>query len=292
MGMRGGISNTVERLEHAASAGDSSAMWHLATLYEHGYDSIPADTVRAIALLRASALKGYAPAQNYLGYLFKKGSMVAASRDSSLYWLERAAANGEPKALNNLAYMLITDTAAISASDSVRFADAISMLRRAADAGVPEAMAHLGDIYAAGKGVAPDTIAAKNYYLNATSRGLADAERRLWWLMGDKYNSLSPDSALQEGLKARDANAPTVAFRLFHKAAEAGIAQAYTLVADSYAGAKGVDYNHELSLQYYIKGALAGDAEAKRILKELLEIFPDILRDRLPEGITIDALAL
>lgn len=286
--MRGGVRDTVTRLEHSAAAGDSSAMWHLATLYERGYDSIPADTVRSISLLRSSAAKGYAPAQNYLGFLYQRGRMVTASRDSALYWLERAADNGDPKALNNLAFLLLNDSTSVSRNDSSETARAIAMLRRASDAGVPEAMSHLGDIYATGHGVAPDTLRAHDYYLRATSRGLADAERRLWWLMADRYAQLSPDSALQEGIKARDANAPTVAFRLFHQAAEGGVAQAYTLMADSYAGAKGVDYNHELSLQYYIKGALAGDPEAKRVLKELLEIFPDILRGRLPEGEKIE----
>lgn len=260
-------------LEKRAENGDSSALFHLSTLYERGYDSIPADSMRSRNLLRASAEKGFAPAQNYLGYLLYS---ERADRDSAIFWLEKAAALNDMKAINNLAFVLL-DTEATSEEETRAF----SLLTRAAEAGLPAAIDRLGDLYRKGQGVEPDTAKAAILYLDATKRGAPDSEKKLLAMMYPRYSELTPEEALSEGLVASAAGADVVAFTLFSRAAEDEIPRAFALLGDAYAGAKGTDYDNSQAIHYYLKAAMAGDPSAQFILAELLEIFPDILNDKI-----------
>lgn len=269
----------IKALERAASAGDVEAMYHLSVLFEHGFDTIPADTILARSLLERAALGGYPPAQNYLGF-----SLWPAEKESALFWLRRAADAGDMKALNNLAFILLqSDSIPLSSGDSLSFRDSLdseaaALLSRAAEARVPTAMASLADLYREGRGVQKDSLKAEQLYLDAVSAGLKDAEWKLFSMNRDRYLSFSPEKALYEGIRAAKGGAETVAFNLYRRAAVGEIPKAYTLLADAYSSAKGVDYNHALALEYYARGAFAGDPSAQFILAELLEIFPDALQ--------------
>ena len=65
----------VRKLAERADSGGAKALYDLAMLYDTGYDSIPVDSARSTALYRLSAERGYAPAQNYLGFATSMGSM-------------------------------------------------------------------------------------------------------------------------------------------------------------------------------------------------------------------------
>lgn len=276
-----------QRIEALEKDSSPEALYHLSILYENGYDSIARDSLRALSLLKTSAERGYAPAQNYLGF-----RLYTTRPDSALYWLERAAEGGDPKAMSNLAYLILSgQRAADSIISESAYARAVSLLSRSADEGVAPAMAALADLYREGKGVEIDTLRAESLYLDAVKGRFQEAEKKLLSMNLDRYASFSPEQALAEGLRAAQAGAFTVAFNLYSRAAQGDIPRAYTLLADSYSSAKGTDYNHEAALSNYILGALAGDPSAQFILAELLEIFPDALSDRLPEGYTDEALS-
>lgn len=263
----------VASLEKEADEGNAEAMYHLSTLYEHGFDSIAPDSIRSRALLDRAAMAGYAPAQNYLGF-----KLYPEQKDSAIYWLNKAAEGGERKALSNLAYILLEPDSLISPCERIsRDSKAAELLAKAAEGGVPTAMASLADLYREGRGVEKDTLKAELLYLDAVSAGLEDAEMKLLSMSHERYGSLSPEEALKEGLRAAHSGAHTVAFNLYQKAAEGDIPRAHTLLADAYSSAKGTDYNHSLALQQYALGALGGDPSAQFILAELLEIFPDAL---------------
>ena len=59
--------------EQRAENGDPEAQYRLSAILEKGFDTIPADTLRSLSLLRRAANAGYAPAMNYLGYLYQTG---------------------------------------------------------------------------------------------------------------------------------------------------------------------------------------------------------------------------
>lgn len=268
----------VEALEKKAAEGDAEAKYHLSTLYEHGFDSIPADSVRARQLLSEAAEGGYAPAQNYYGFLLYP-SDHAAGRE----WLAKAAAQGDMKAVSNLGFLLLEPDSLLDAEQrSARDREAAELLHRAAEADIPTAMATLGDLYREGRGVPLDSLEAERLYLGAVARGLPDAERKLLDMNILRYQTLSPDSALTEGIRASKSGAYTVAFNLYSKAAEGRIPKAYSLLGDAYSSAKGTDYSHELAIRNYYAAAVGGDPSAQFILAELLEIFPDALKGLAP----------
>lgn len=270
---RGDLSAMIANLKELAEKGDASALYHLSTLYEHGYDSVPADSLLSRKYLYQSAEKGYPAAMNYHGYLLYADSPTE-NRDTAIYWLEKAAEAGDFKAMNNLAYVLLDGSAG---DDEVK--RGIELLTAASVAGVPAATDRLADLYRLGKGVVTDTVMARKLYLEAISKGAPDSEKKLLSLLLLEFEKMSAEEALQEGIIMSEAGARRAAFILFNKAVENDNPKAHTLLADAYAGAKGTDYNNKKAMEHYVKGASGGDPSAQFILAELLEIFPDILSE-------------
>lgn len=102
--------------EHRAEAGDPEARFRLSAILEKGYDSIPADSARALRLVMQAAADLYPPALNYLGYLYGRGyvtngdTLLQINRDSMIHYINKAARLNDPKAIANLAYLLLQDT--------------------------------------------------------------------------------------------------------------------------------------------------------------------------------------
>lgn len=288
------------QFERRAENGDSEAQYRLATVLETGWDSVPADSVRALELMRRSAQAGFPPAMNYLGYLYGKGykvgdrELVPEDRDSSVMWLRRSADAGDPRAVSNLAYLLLNDTVSTLSSetrlhtqaqnDSIAFV----YLQKGASAQIPTAFSMLGDMYRDGRWVKRDTLKAAANYEAALERGLGDAEARLIALMGRRWQRLSQDSAFNLGLRYYTGYAPGAGVLLLERAAEIpdtiGIgARAMALLGDAYSRGVGVRYSHDKSLAYFARAALAGNPSAMLILAETLEVFPDALQDLLSD---------
>lgn len=292
--------------ERKAENGDAESQYRLCTILERGWDSIPADSVRALGLLRRSAAQEFPPAMNYMGYLFGKGysvggnELIGANPDSARCWLKRSADREDPRAMANMAFLLLdeasalTDSAAVMRNDSA----ALGYLVRAAEKGVPTAYSMLGDMYRDGRYVKQDTLHAAVMYENALSRGLYDAEARLMSLMGPVWDRMTPDEAFRYGIKYYDGYAPSAGTYLLERAAalpqipETGWKKSEALVdalnhridiaADALAAlgeaaslGKGLPYDHDLSRDYYMMAALAGSPDARNVIRELVGMFPD-----------------
>lgn len=270
------VAHTIANLRTEADKGDGKALFHLSTLYERGYDSIPADTALSLVLLHRSAETGYAPAENYLGYLLYEGKMVPQQRDSALYWLDRAARHGDAKAASNLGFLLLNQPTADSIADARKAAEYFEI---AAKAQLPSAISQLADLYRTGRGVETDTLKAENLYLEACALGLENAEKKLLTMMWPKYQNLTPHEALKKGITAANAGADVAALSLYELAASAGEPKAYTLLGDAFSSARGTDYDHDNATAYYFQGAIHGDPSAQFILAEMLDIFPDALNN-------------
>lgn len=124
----------LNELTEKAQGGDAKALFELARLHETGYDSIPRDTARSIALYLLSAQKGYAPAQNFIGFCYYNGRGVKQATDSALYWIRKAGEAGDITAAANLGYLL-TEGENIERD----FEEANKWLAVATEAGVKEA---------------------------------------------------------------------------------------------------------------------------------------------------------
>lgn len=270
----------VRKLAERADSGDAKALYDLAMLYDTGYDSIPVDSARSTALYRLSAERGYAPAQNYLGFRYFNGEYVRQDVDSALYWLAKAAAAGDAKAANNLGYLLAN-------SDVVTrdYPQAIYWLTKAASAGLPAGQSQLADLYRRGLGTLPDTALAESLYTKAIENGLQDAELKLLSMKGREWERLSADSAVALGRYYYLHRAPFIGVTLFENAAASSHPEALALLGDAYSRAVGVEYDHDRSLGYFLEAALLGQPSAQFVIGELLEIFPDALSDSVPSAI-------
>ena len=273
----------LKQLTERAESGDPKALYDLAVLHDMGYDTIPVDSVRSTLLYRMSAEKGYAPAQNYIGFRYFNGESVKQDIDSALYWLAKAAGQGDVKASNNLGFLL-------SNSDVVTrdYPQAIMWLTKAADAGLPAAQGNLADLYRQGLGTEPDTVMAEKYYNKAIEGGLSDAGLKLLSMMGRKWEKLDADSAVSLGKYYYKGMAPFIGVTLFKNAALSGNADALALLGDAYSRAIGVEYDHNKSLEYFLQAALAGQPSAQFVIGELLDIFPDALDDEKAQTVIID----
>lgn len=202
------ISPIIAETTKKAEQGDPEAIYRMSMIYEHGYDTIAPDTTRAISLLRQAAGLNYPPAANYLGYLYQKGHIIRQDPDSARFWIARAAASGDPKAANNLAFMLLES--GTPAADSI----ALPYLRQAADAGLPTAITTLANMYAQGRALQPDTLTAIALYDRAISLGFHDAELYLLNLMGPVWIKESPLDRLNRALHYWQTGSPLIANEL------------------------------------------------------------------------------
>ena len=267
----------LRELVNKANAGDPKSLYDLASLHDVGYDSIPIDSARSTALYRLSATKGYSRAENYLGFRYFKGEFVAQNIDSALFWITKAADDGDISAANNLGYIFME-------SDVVSrdYPKAAFWLKKAADAGLPQAESQLADLYRHGLGVAADTTVAVTLYNRAINKGLRDAELKLMSMMGKKWEKLSSDSAVVLGRYYYTHRAPVIGIMLFENAAKNDNPDALALLGDAYSKGNGVDYNHDISIDFYLRAAELGNPSAQFVIAELLDIFPDALPDSVP----------
>jgi TPR repeat protein len=92
----------LDYLTKAAEAGHSTAVLFLATAVGNGRFGLTKDEARAETFLKPLAEKGNADCQIALASLYKFGDSFAARRDEAQVWLQRAADQGQPKALEIL----------------------------------------------------------------------------------------------------------------------------------------------------------------------------------------------
>lgn len=275
----------VRKLVARAESGDAKAMYDLATLHDRGYDTIPVDSARSTALYRLSATAGYPRAQNYLGFRYFRGEFVRQDVDSALYWLNKAAENGDVSAANNLGYLL-------TESDIIPhdYEEAFRWFSKGAEAGLPESESQLADLYRKGLGVAADTVKATELYTRAIEGGLQDAELKLLSMMGRKWETLEPDSAFILGRYYYTHHAPTVGVCLLKTAEKGDIPDALALLGDAYSKGLGTGYDHEMGRLYFLRAAMLGQHDSQRMIGEMLDIFPDALSDSNLRGVIMDYL--
>lgn len=273
-----------EAFEQRAESGDPEAMYRLSAILEKGFDTIAPDTARSLHLLHRAAEAGYAHAQNYLGFLFQEGNLLTADTDSATYWIRRAADAGDPRAAHNLAFMLLHQ-------EQPQDSTAISYLTKAADAGLPQAITLLADLYAEGRGVAPDTLHATELYNRAIDAGFGDAELRLLNLRGPEWSRLAASQALPLAIDYYRRGAYIIAVELLRTIGpdESETARAYAMLGNAYSQGRGVQYDHARSLEYFKEAARLGNPSAQYILSETLEIFPDIFPEMDAESLRLEA---
>lgn len=273
---------SLRRLQARADSGDNDARFRLARTLETGYSNIlPPDSAKARRLFELAADSGFAPAQNYMGFLL----YGEQKPDSALNWFMRAADAGDLTAYTNIGWMLLHGQGA-----ERDYGKALYWLKRGTDMGSPAAAAMLADMYRHGNGVSPDSLAAINLYDKALAlyakahyrdaEGIADVSQSLLSLF-PPASTLMPDSLMSLTARYMRLRVPVVAMHFAKAAADSGNARAETLLGKAYARGVGVEYDPMVSADYFLRGAAHGEPAAAFILAELIDIYPDLI-DELP----------
>ena len=269
----------LRRLCARADSGNPKALFDLARLHDTGFDSIPVDSIRSTELYRQSADRGYLPALSYLGYrLYRGEGGLPRDPGKGISLIEKAALGGDPKAANNLGWLLLEGSGVEHDPAKAAF-----WLRQAAQAGLPTAAAMLADLYREGKGVAPDTITAENLYMKAIESGLRDAELKLHSMMRRRWEETPSDELFPTALRLYTGLAPQTGVTLMSRIESDRHSRfrprAAAILGDAYSRAQGVGYDHDRAQSLLTEAALLGDPSAAFIVGELLDIFPDALAD-------------
>ncbi|MBD5197474.1 MAG: sel1 repeat family protein [Bacteroidales bacterium] len=161
---------------------------------------------------------------------------------------------------------------------------AIHALRDSAEAGSLRAMNFLGFLYWQGAGTRLDRDSALYYLRLASERGDAKASANLGHLLLTGSPEMKADTV--EALRLLDFAAGRNSSAALRELADyfdtnpgdSAAAGAIKKVADAYSHGFILPYNYHKSLKLYERAANLGDTTSRRIITELLEFFPDALR--------------
>lgn len=128
----------------------------------------PKDDVLAMKWFRIAAEKGYAPAENNLGFLYAEGRGAPRNDTEAVRWYRRAADRKYPPAETSLG-MMYAQGRGVPQSDS----EALSLYSAAANQGYPQAKANLAEMYREGRGVARDDMTAGFLLASVKARPVA-----------------------------------------------------------------------------------------------------------------------
>jgi len=79
----------VQRLAKLAKRGDPEAMHQLGMAYMKGFGA-PPNEPEGVRIIRASAVRGFAPAQYFVGDLFSEGKKVKPDLPAAVRWYKRS----------------------------------------------------------------------------------------------------------------------------------------------------------------------------------------------------------
>jgi localization factor PodJL len=157
-------------LRQAAADGDPRAPYIVGLRYaQSGNGGKPDEAARWLAL---AASAGLAPAQYRLAVLYERGDGVAKNLGIAKSWYQRAAEQGNVKAMHNLAVAVSRE------SGSADYALAAKWYREAASYGLADSQFNLGVLAEHGLGMEKDLNAAYHWFALAASTNDPEAVKR------------------------------------------------------------------------------------------------------------------
>jgi TPR repeat protein len=219
---------------------DAPAMTLLGELHNQGL-GVPQDPAKAAEWYRLAARHGDPHALSALGLMAIDGRGMEQDRKQGRAWLEEAAAKGEPSAAYNLALLLLPST---NKADLRR---AVDLLRKAAEAEVPDAQHALGVLYLRGRSVERNPSEAARWFRRATENGNTAGEVEYAILL---FNG--------EGVQKNE----VLAARYFRRAAGRGNAIAQNRLARLYVVGRGLPKNLVEAAAWHLTAANRGLTDA------------------------------
>lgn len=169
----------------------------------------------------------------------------AAEGDArAIYALRDSANGGNTRAMNFLGFLYWQGKGTHMNQDSALF-----YIRKAADLGDAKALGNYGHLLLRGSVILPsDTIEAIRYLGKAVEKGNIAAMRELndFLHVYHDYDTINPGAIKK--------------------------------IADAYSHGYPLAYDYRKSVELYYRASLAGDTVSQRIIDELVQMFPDILK--------------
>lgn len=206
----------------------------------------------AFKLLKPLAHAGNADAQTGLGFLLSRGLGVATDLEAAHDWFSKAADQGFPLGIFNLARCYAEGAGVPRDCEK-----ALQLYIRSAQTGDPKRQVDLGAMYAEGAPcVERDLSRALHWYRSAAAQNDPVAQ-----------HNLAVMYAIGQGV---DAN-PKEALRWYERAADQGYGPSQLMVGHMYLSGQGADSDPATAARYYRHAAAQGNAEAQTYLGFLYE---------------------
>lgn len=277
--------------EKAGAQGDTRALLRLGDLYTEGkgvernYFSAQKNYKAVKDLVVKAADDGEVWAQNELAYLYQYGKIGETDYDKAIYWYEKAAAQGDARAMSSLCRIY-------QRRERNDPETALKWQQQAASLGSGSAMIGLGTMYRRGDGVEQNYDTAIFWYQRAAAQGDFYAIEKLGKMyergMGTGSNMEKAAELYEEyayvginyarwrlgylyeyglGVEQNDGEAA----RWYQKAAEHGYGRAQYSLACMYLDGRGVFKDVETAIGWYRRAADGehGDMAAQRALGQI-----------------------
>jgi localization factor PodJL len=159
-----------DHVQQLANQGNGLALTILGLRALDGTDGVTVNLPEAIKYLSQAAEKGQAVAQYRLGTLYERGQGVTADPAKASHWYELSAAQGNRKAMHNLAVFY---------ASKKDMANAARWFAKAAALGLSDSEFNLAILYERGDGVPQSLIDAFKWYSIAAAAGDVESRARV-----------------------------------------------------------------------------------------------------------------
>lgn len=167
---RGDFTTAYRLLRQAADGGDPEAQVNLGYLYARGH-GVRVNQMEALHLYELSAKGGSSEGMNAIGYKYLFATGVPKDSGRAAFWFCEAVMRGNPRAMNNLALMLVSGELPFDEPE------ARNLWQQAAELGHANAMNNLGHSYLNGR--ERDPKKGEEWMMRAAQAGHPNAQQYL-----------------------------------------------------------------------------------------------------------------
>lgn len=273
-------------MQKAADAGNTEAQTDLGAMYLWG-NIASKDEQKAFLYFSKAAAQSWSPAYNEVGLCLLKGTGVGEDREAAIRWFRKGAAEGEPPAEYNLGSTLFSE-----AANQEQRQEGWDWMEKSAEHGYEFAQEIVGTRYLGLDGIQRNPEKALKYLLPLAESGnhkyqslvgsiyldknssLYDVTQGARWVLAsvqtdDDEEEPEPGVLYKAALllatgtgAARDG---PQALALASKAAQAGDADAYTLIGEMYSSGLGIPQSYPLAVQNFRlateHGSVSGESD-------------------------------
>lgn len=235
---------------HGAAIGNAQAMNNLGAQYGRGRGGLPQDYAKAREWYEKAAAKGNPKAMENIAWLYTNGNGVQRDLVKAKDWFEKAADLGLPSAMARVGIHYIDALGVPRDLDKGR-----EWLMKAAQRNHPTSIMDVGRLYERGLGLPKDMTEAMRWYERAVDLG----ERRAMARLGTLY---------VEGVEVKQDY--VLARRWFERAHEAGWPEGSVGLARLYEEGLGIAADAERAKELYLRAAARGEERATQRLTQMV----------------------